>query len=126
MGKKNTVVLRAETLHLVRNGALGEVIDSAIDEIYKDLTDRPSLSTARKLKIEISFIPSDGEAEYAKIGLSVDPVIPPQKFGREMKVMKTNDQASQRGFAFESDTENARLVNPDQTVIDEIGGNDGE
>jgi hypothetical protein len=71
------------TLGNLQGGAFGPVVDQAISDVLKDCDDRPSLEKARKVVIEIEFVPAadDGVRALGAVAVeaSVKKSIPAQK-----------------------------------------------
>ena len=106
-------VLRTETLHLVRDGMLREVIDEKLAAIYKDCVERPTLQTARKLKIELNITPTgESPLDAVNIEFKVKEDVPAQGFKRDMKAIRRP-----KGFGVTPDTDSVDM-DPNQNTFE--------
>lgn len=95
-------ILRTESLHLVRDGAVKHKIDAELVHVFSDCQDRPLLKKPRKVTIEITVTP-DGQSpdlQDVDVAFVVKSSIPPTEIRRPMKAMKKRN-----GFAFDADTD---------------------
>lgn len=95
-------ILRTESLHLVRDGALKHQIDAELVKIHHDCQERPLLKKPRKVTVEIIITP-DGQTpdlQDVDVAFTVKASIPPTEIRRPMKAMKKRN-----GFAFDADTD---------------------
>lgn len=94
-------ILRTATLAEIRDGILAHQLDAELVKIHVDCVDRPGLKKARKVKLEISFIPQgDDPLDGVEVEFTVTSSLPATSIVRQMKSMKKRN-----GFAFDSDTD---------------------
>lgn len=106
--------LSLETLPLYDQGSLQVMVNQALLDIYRDLDDRPTLSAARKLKLEIAMKPvADGsDLEEVQCEIQVSCTLP-------NKAARTNIIAPSKrhsGLMFEPDSRRAKFAPGQQTL----------
>lgn len=113
-------VLRTATLPMVRDGALEQMIDEGLAEIYEDCSERPRLTKPRKIVIELEFRPMGDEMlEAVDFAASVNTTIPKQTLRRPLRAVTRS-----RGFGFETDTDSIQSAEGQQTFPYDTGGQD--
>lgn len=97
-------ILRTESLHLVRDGAVKHKIDAELVNVFQDCQDRPLLKKPREvtIKIVVTPVPDGQSADLGDVDVAfiVKSSLPPTEIRRPMKAMKKRN-----GFAFDADTD---------------------
>lgn len=86
--------LSLETLGQLDEGTVSAVVDAAIADMLKDCDDRPGLTKARKLTLEVSFVPVVDERSFALRGVDISTTVKssvPAQTIRELYLQTTLD-----------------------------------
>lgn len=67
--------LSLETLGQLDDGTVSAVVDAAIADMLKDCDDRPGLTKARKLTLEVSFLPVVDERSFVFKGVDISTTV---------------------------------------------------
>jgi hypothetical protein len=119
MAVKTRTKLDLGTLGTLRGGLVGKVFDKEQARVLRDLNDRPKNRAARKVMIEVAFVPSEDDEDKVDITVQVQSKVPAQAIdAHQARLVQRHDRATGQNLI--DAVVGADADDADQATLDEL------